>query len=116
MYIPNNNIGGSIRAVPAAAICTLIGAAGQYAYNRSEEQNMNRPPPDENAGKHPWLNSKYSPMKVLTDQEYNGMLQEKLLNVNAQIALIDESIEALRKQEKEEASKPTAESEKPGSS
>lgn len=76
---------------------------------------MDRTPQDENAEKHPWLNSKYSPMKILTDKEYNGMLQEKLLNVNAQIALIDESIEALRKQEKEDAAKETGESEKPSS-
>lgn len=101
--------------MPAAALCTLLGAAGQYSYNRSEARSMDQSSQDENAEKHPWLNSKFSPMKVLTDQEYNVMLQEKLLNVNAQIALIDESIEALRKQEKEDASRVTEESGKPGS-
>lgn len=40
-------------------------------------------------------------MKVLSDKEYEHMLQEKLLKVNAEIALVDESIEALRVQEKE---------------
>lgn len=41
-------------------------------------------------------------MKVLTDSEYENMLQEKLLRVNVEIALIDESIEKLRAQERGE--------------
>lgn len=51
-----------------------------------------------------WLDSKWSPMTVLSDQEYEKILQEKLLSVNAQIALVDESIEALKAQEREETS------------
>lgn len=35
-------------------------------------------------------------MKVLSDEEYENMLREKLLRVNAEIALVDESIERLR--------------------
>lgn len=41
-------------------------------------------------------NSKWSPMKVLSDEEYENMLRERLLRVNAEIALIDENIERLR--------------------
>lgn len=48
-------------------------------------------------------------MKVLTDQEYEDMLQEKLLRVNADIALIDERIEAVRDQERAIMSKPAGE-------
>jgi hypothetical protein len=40
-------------------------------------------------------------MKVLSDSEYETMLREKLLRVNAQIALVDENIEALRAQERQ---------------
>lgn len=40
-------------------------------------------------------------MKVLSDKEYEEMLREKLLRVNAEIALVDENIEALRVQERE---------------
>ncbi len=40
-------------------------------------------------------------MKALSDSEYENMLREKLLRVNAQIALVDENIEALRAQEHE---------------
>ena len=36
---------------------------------------------------------KWSPMKVLSDEEYERMLQEKLLRVEAEIAVLDEKIE-----------------------
>ena len=44
-------------------------------------------------------------MKVLSDEEYENMLREKLLKVNAEIALVDESVEALREKEREETTK-----------
>lgn len=37
-------------------------------------------------------------MKVLSDDEYAVMLQEKLLRVKAEIALVEESITALENQ------------------
>ena len=40
-------------------------------------------------------------MKVLSDKEYEDMLREKLLRVDADIAMIDENIEALRRQERQ---------------
>lgn len=39
-------------------------------------------------------------MKRLSSAEYEAMLQERLLRVNADIALIDENIEALRARER----------------
>ena len=54
--------------------------------------------------------SKWAPFKVLSDDEYEVMLREKLLRVNAELAIIDEKIEKLRevpgslkKQEKEKS-------------
>ena len=41
---------------------------------------------------HRILHSRFNPMKVLSDEEYEGMLEEKLIRVEAEIALIDESI------------------------
>jgi len=40
-------------------------------------------------------------MSVLSDAEYEKLLQERLLRINAEIALVDENIEALRAQEKD---------------
>ncbi|KAL8979189.1 MAG: hypothetical protein Q9177_006206 [Variospora cf. flavescens] len=38
------------------------------------------------------LNSKYSPMKVLSDEQYGHLLREKLVRVDAEIAIVDEEI------------------------
>ncbi|KAI5928717.1 hypothetical protein F4810DRAFT_20878 [Camillea tinctor] len=43
-----------------------------------------------------WLDSKWSPMKRLTDKEYEEKLAEKLLRLDAEIAIIDENIESLK--------------------
>jgi len=47
-------------------------------------------------------------MKVLSDKEYEDMLREKLLKVDVEIALVDESIAGLRKRELEEENKEAA--------
>ena len=43
--------------------------------------------------------SKLSPLKKLTDKEYEDYLEEKLLKVETEIALIDDRIAELRAQE-----------------
>lgn len=80
----------------------LFGAAGQALYNSADARASQLPPQTgERDLKDSWLNSKWSPMKVLSDKEYESMLREKLLKVEAEIALVDESIEALRVQEQD---------------
>ena len=49
-----------------------------------------------------WLTT-LSPLKKLTDQEYLDMMGEKILRVEADIALIDDRITELRKQEQHQA-------------
>lgn len=41
--------------------------------------------------------SKWIPLRTLSDQEYRWMLEEKLLSVEAEIALIDDKIQELEK-------------------
>ncbi|KAJ5760665.1 hypothetical protein N7520_007821 [Penicillium odoratum] len=41
--------------------------------------------------------SKWIPLRNLSDEEYRGMLSEKLLGIEAEIALLDEKIEDLEK-------------------
>lgn len=38
---------------------------------------------------------KWSPMKVLSDEQYERMLRERLLKVEAEIAILDEKIESV---------------------
>lgn len=102
--------GGRKNVIPGAIMFALLGATGQYLYNVADARNSalaGKPECKESS----WLDSKWSPMKVLSDQDYENMLREKLLRVNAEIALVDESIEALRSQERESTS--AANSEKP---
>lgn len=79
----------------------IFGATGQAIYNRADARDSERVESGESDKKNSILNSKWSPIKVLSDAEYEDMLREKLLRVNAQIALVDENIEALRAQERQ---------------
>lgn len=46
-----------------------------------------------------WLGGRYSPLKQLSDEEYIHMMDEKILRVDADIALIDELIAELKGQQ-----------------
>jgi len=104
---------GRRNVIPGAIMFTIFGATGQALYNVADARKSRLVESGEKP-KNSWLDSKWSPVKVLTDTEYENMLQEKLLRVNAEIALIDENIEALRAQERDMAAKNA--SNKPGSS
>ena len=45
------------------------------------------------------------PIRALPDEEYKEMLSEKLLSVDAEIALLDEKIEKLRELNSEQDTK-----------
>lgn len=47
--------------------------------------------------------SKWNPMRKLTDEEYEDMLREKLIRVEAEIAVVDEEIVALEGMARREA-------------
>ncbi|KAE9372353.1 hypothetical protein N431DRAFT_439465 [Stipitochalara longipes BDJ] len=97
--------GGLLRGrgnvIPGAIMFAIFGAAGQTIYNRADARNSELVEKGGSDKKNSILNSKWSPMKVLSDSEYENMLREKLLRVNARIALVDENIEALRAQERQ---------------
>ena len=95
---------------------TLFGWSGQQGYNYLDKRNSQElreqaqlkargdlEPKDNILQK--FAKSKWSPMSVLTDEQYEEMLQEKLLNVEAQIAIIDERIEGVKKQAMEAEAK-----------
>lgn len=92
-------LGGRGNILPGAIMFAVFGAMGQTAYNIMDTRNAGRPVEEASTQKTSWLNSKWSPVKVLSDAEYGEMLQEKLLKVNAEIALVDESLAALRKEQ-----------------
>lgn len=88
--------GGRKNVIPGAIMFSLFGAAGQTVYNMADAKKAEAAKLAPENKQRSWLDSKWSPVKVLTDEEYEKMLREKLLRINAQIALVDENIEALR--------------------
>ncbi len=75
----------------------MLGGVGQTIYNMAEARHGAYSNPAKPETRSRWLDSKWSPVKVLSDDEYEGMLEEKLLRVKAEIALIDENIVELQK-------------------
>lgn len=75
--------------IPGTVMFALFGAVGQGVYNLADARKTGA-----DGGKQSsWLDSRWSPVKVLTDDEYEDILQEKLLRINAEIAVLDDSIE-----------------------
>lgn len=95
---------GRKNVLPGFFVFGAIGYLGQCTYDAVDRRKM----ADVNSGgtarggheKETWMRSKWVPWKALTDEEYEAMLREKLLRVNAEIALLDESLEGLKRQEK----------------
>jgi len=90
--------GGLLRGrkniVPGVIMFSIFGAAGQAMYNMVNARNSSDVTHRRDG--RAWMKSRWSPITVLSDQQYEEMLREKLLRVNAEIALVDESIENLR--------------------
>ncbi|KAG0124381.1 hypothetical protein HOY82DRAFT_573246 [Tuber indicum] len=94
-------------AVPGAIVWGLVGLGGQYAYNVADarhtqeviEKMENREPKESIFDRA--IRSRWSPVKRLTSKEYADMLKEKLLAVEADIAIANEEIEKLERQKRE---------------
>ena len=90
----------------------LFGFAGQKGYNFLDKKNSEEVEEEaqmvaRGERKKNWMeriaDSKWSPMEALTDERYEDMLQEKLLKIEAEIAIIDDKIEGFRRKAKEQA-------------
>ncbi|KAF9770097.1 hypothetical protein IL306_012404 [Fusarium sp. DS 682] len=94
------SVGGLIRGpkniLPAMFVWATVGAGGQMIANRMAA----RKPKVHDENESFW--TRWSPLKKLTDQEYRDMMSEKMLRIDADIALIDDRIAELRKQAAEE--------------
>ncbi|PWW79608.1 hypothetical protein C7212DRAFT_350451 [Tuber magnatum] len=96
-------------AVPGAIVWGLVGLGGQYAYNVADARHtqgviekLGNPEPRESMLDRA-MRSGWSPVKRLTRGEYADILKEKLLAVEADIAIANEEIEKLERQRKESA-------------
>jgi hypothetical protein len=73
--------------------CGVAAVGGQLVANHFTSRQEKAQDEDDS-----WLGSKWSPLKKLTDEEYISMMDEKILRVDADIALIDDKIAQLREQ------------------
>ncbi|KAK4123564.1 hypothetical protein N657DRAFT_645147 [Parathielavia appendiculata] len=112
-------LGGLLRGprnvIPGALMFSLFGAGGQAIANwRSAKAALssatNTPP---KSGRGFW--SKWSPITPLSDEDYEKILEEKLLRVEADIALVDDRIKEIRESKSQKAKDEAPGSEKPSS-
>lgn len=81
--------------MPGLVIFTLLGYGGQSVFNRVDAWQMGRAQTPSKPLMQRMAESKWIPLRHLSDEEYRNMLNEKLLSVEAEIALLDEKIEQL---------------------
>ena len=78
--------------LPALFLWSILGAAGQKVVNELQvSSNVSS-----SKEKQSWADSSWSPVRKMTDEEYHGYLQEKILNIEAEISVIDDNIRELR--------------------
>jgi len=90
-------IGTRSHILPGTIMFSLFGLLGQTIYNRVDAQES--APIDQERASSLWhrlVHSRFNPMKVLSDEDYEHMLSEKLLRVEAEIALLDEEMSKLK--------------------
>lgn len=94
-YLANCFAGG--RIIPGVVVFSILGYLGQSSYNMVDEWQLQRDDtPTKPLGQR-IMESRWMPLKVLTDEQYREILDEKLLSVEAEIAVVDEKIDELRK-------------------
>lgn len=90
---------------------SLFGWGGQHVYDwldgrRSDAVRQERKAKEQGEEKvslvQRFARSKWSPMTELSGDDYRKMMDEKILRVETEIALVDERIEALRKRQVDE--------------
>ncbi|KAJ5098115.1 hypothetical protein N7532_005116 [Penicillium argentinense] len=83
------------RLVPGLVIFSILGFGGQSVFNKVDAWQMGRAQTLSKPFAQRMAESKWIPFRHLSDEEYRNMLNEKLLSVEAEIALLDEKIEEL---------------------
>ncbi|KAF9892504.1 hypothetical protein FE257_001613 [Aspergillus nanangensis] len=83
------------RLVPGVVVFSLLGYLGQSTYNVIDNWQMEHANTPSKPIFQRMADSKWIPLKSLTDDDYKGILNEKLLSIEADMALIDEKIEEL---------------------
>ncbi|KAL2271514.1 hypothetical protein VTJ83DRAFT_885 [Remersonia thermophila] len=98
------SLGGLLRGprniIPGALVLSLLGAGGQAVINRREATAPapKKEEPEPTPSNKWW--SRWSPITRLSDEDYAGILEERILQLEADIALVDDRIKEIRESEK----------------
>jgi hypothetical protein len=96
--------GGRKNVIPGTIMGSLLGFTGQCIYNALDAHNTKSL--SEPVKEPIWrraMKSEWSPVKALTDEEYSKILQDKLLRVEVDIAVIDDDIAMLKEKQRKES-------------
>jgi hypothetical protein len=82
----------------------LFGYIGQYSYEKLDASHAAKANGPEGEGLiQSWATaigtSKWSPIKKIDNQQYELLMRDKLLHVDAELAVIEEDLTALRKEQ-----------------
>lgn len=96
---------GPRNVIPGILVFSLLGFSGQHTYEWFDQRHTRKLQKQlaEARGEVEHLNwlqriakKSWSPFSILTDDKYEDMLNEKLLKIEVEIALIDDKIKELR--------------------
>merc|ERR1711881_816551 len=95
-----------VSAAAGGLSAALVGLLGQKGYSIMDRKHSDSlavaAVPDVEKQEPFWrkaMQSKYSPVKHLSHEEYKKVLEDKLLRVDAEIAVIDDDIAAVKREE-----------------
>lgn len=74
----------------------LFGAVGQTLYDIADARQSTQLKDAGEGRKKSWLDSKWSPVTVLSDEQYETILRERLARVDAEIMSLDKDIAGLK--------------------
>ena len=83
--------------IPGAIMTGLIGCAGQSGYETFSEKKSDINSVDSRPLMERLSESKWMPLKSLSNEEYAQMLNDKLLRLEVEISMIDDKIANLQK-------------------
>ena len=92
--------------IPGAVVFSIVGFLGQSSYNAIEkwrQENEGRPT---KSILQRMADSKWIPLRSLSDEEFRDILNEKLLSIEAEISILDEKIQELERERASQSSIP----------
>ncbi|KAK7552796.1 hypothetical protein IWX47DRAFT_338276 [Phyllosticta citricarpa] len=91
---------GKRNIIPGMIIFSLLGYTGQAFINKREGKHEGNEVADSDSDQKTFwqrlASSKFSPVTIMSDAEYENLLNDKLLRVETEIALIDDHIAHLK--------------------